>query len=397
MENLKINYVIATWNGKRVKAVDEDYYETVLKRHIEWLSKTNNSLAQITVMKPHSGINNNYYDIPRLPNMVIDDCANQYFSYGQWIKAAKKYLNDFDYFIFIEDDYAPGCDDFDSKLIELYEEDTYLCSLASKLSSRVHHCAISNGIISSNTLKKVFEKQEMDAWFGKHKERDYQIGFSRYLTDNGVSLVDYREHYMVTFHEKNFEIKDYSNTNAKNKYEIFTPIQRLHEKSSMVKQFNFIKMVKGDMPFLVDIRNKYAKEFLHNSKTFNVNEAYEWFDKTKPDYRVIYLNETPIGYFRLTNHSVENKNIYIGADIHPLFAGKGHGFQCYKEFIPQLFQEYDLHKISLEVLSTNKRAIHLYEKLGFVKEGVKRQDVYKNDKWVDSIIMSILKEEYNGK
>jgi RimJ/RimL family protein N-acetyltransferase len=54
-----------------------------------------------------------------------------------------------------------------------------------------------------------------------------------------------------------------------------------------------------------------------------------------------------------------------------------------------------LNKISLEVLSNNIIALNLYKKLGFVTEGIKRQEVYKNNQWVDSIIMSILKNEYN--
>jgi RimJ/RimL family protein N-acetyltransferase len=48
------------------------------------------------------------------------------------------------------------------------------------------------------------------------------------------------------------------------------------------------------------------------------------------------------------------------------------------------------------VLGSNSRAINLYYKLGFVKEGVKRQEVLKGTEYVDSIIMSILKSEYDG-
>ena len=56
-------------------------------------------------------------------------------------------------------------------------------------------------------------------------------------------------------------------------------------------------------------------------------------------------------------------------------------------------KEFNLHKISLEVLETNERAIKLYKKIGFIEEGVKRDEIYKKDKWVNSIIMSILENE----
>jgi len=48
------------------------------------------------------------------------------------------------------------------------------------------------------------------------------------------------------------------------------------------------------------------------------------------------------------------------------------------------------------VLETNQRAINLYNKLGFIKEGVKREEVLKNNKWINSIVMSILKSEYKA-
>jgi diamine N-acetyltransferase len=115
--------------------------------------------------------------------------------------------------------------------------------------------------------------------------------------------------------------------------------------------------------------------------------------KTNHDFWIIFKNELRVGYFRLSNYYSENKNIYIGADISEEFSGKGIATESYKKFIPFVFEKYNLNKISLEVLSTNKRAIHLYKKLGFKLEGIKREEVLKKEKFVDSILMSILKKE----
>jgi RimJ/RimL family protein N-acetyltransferase len=38
-------------------------------------------------------------------------------------------------------------------------------------------------------------------------------------------------------------------------------------------------------------------------------------------------------------------------------------------------------------------AYNLYKKLGFVDEGIKRQEVLKNGVYVDSVIMSMLRSE----
>lgn len=157
---------------------------------------------------------------------------------------------------------------------------------------------------------------------------------------------------------------------------------------------NITKISLGDIKFLVDTRNLVSEEFLHDSRKFTYEECLDWFLKHKPDYRIIWIDETKVGYFRISNYSKMNRNLYIGADIHPDFQGNGYSKIAYQKFLPLLFEEYDLHKISLEVLSTNSRAISLYKKLGFIEEGTKRQEVLKGTEYVDSILMSILKDEY---
>lgn len=151
-----------------------------------------------------------------------------------------------------------------------------------------------------------------------------------------------------------------------------------------------------DAGFLNRIRNLYASDYLHDSRTFTLPETEDWLIKTQPDFWIIEISSDSIGYFRLSEHSLVNKNIMIGADIAPEWCGKGYGELAYRSFIPKLFVDYDLNKISLEVLSTNIPAQNLYKKLGFVVEGTKRQEILKGNTFVDSIIMSILKEEYNG-
>jgi RimJ/RimL family protein N-acetyltransferase len=155
----------------------------------------------------------------------------------------------------------------------------------------------------------------------------------------------------------------------------------------------FRPLSKDDVPFLTDVRNECADRYLHTSSKFSVDETINWFDNTKPTFYVILYNGVKIGYFRITNYSHVNKNLYIGADLHQDFRGKGLAYESYRKFIPTIIKQYGLHKVSLEVLATNTRAHNLYIKLGFVNEGAKRQEVYKNGQYVDSIIMSILKSE----
>jgi len=166
---------------------------------------------------------------------------------------------------------------------------------------------------------------------------------------------------------------------------------RLYKKRMV--DYKFRRIEKDDLIFLNFIRNQYCEEFLHDSRKFTIEETIEWFNNTSPDYYIIEYNEEKIGYFRISNYSKENNNLYIGADIHPDFRGKGLAYKAYYIFIRNLFIERNLNKITLEVLSTNNIALSLYKKLGFNTEGIKREEILKKHGYVDSMVMSILRSE----
>lgn len=79
------------------------------------------------------------------------------------------------------------------------------------------------------------------------------------------------------------------------------------------------------------------------------------------------------------------------------FWGKGIGSAVAQLLTAYGFQKLNLNKVWLGVASANKRAYHSYVKAGYKKEGVLRQEVYRNGKYYDAIRMSILRNEYNKK
>ena len=58
------------------------------------------------------------------------------------------------------------------------------------------------------------------------------------------------------------------------------------------------------------------------------------------------------------------------------------------------FDDMNLNRVELEVLSSNSRAIHLYEKIGFEKEGIKKEAAYKKGFYVDVLFMGLLKKQW---
>ena len=61
------------------------------------------------------------------------------------------------------------------------------------------------------------------------------------------------------------------------------------------------------------------------------------------------------------------------------------------------FNNMNLQRVELTVLDNNTRAKHLYEKCGFTYEGRKRKAKYKDGKFVDMLMYSILREEFLNK
>ena len=76
--------------------------------------------------------------------------------------------------------------------------------------------------------------------------------------------------------------------------------------------------------------------------------------------------------------------------------GKGLGTFAVKEILSHAFNNLNLHRVELGVLESNTRAIHLYEKCGFVREGLKREFCYKNGKFENLLVYSCLKNEFIG-
>ena len=77
--------------------------------------------------------------------------------------------------------------------------------------------------------------------------------------------------------------------------------------------------------------------------------------------------------------------------------GKGLGTFAIHAMLQHAFYNMNLQRVEFTVLEENTRAWHLYERIGFVREGIKRKAKYKNGKFVNMVIYSMLKEEYTPK
>lgn len=76
--------------------------------------------------------------------------------------------------------------------------------------------------------------------------------------------------------------------------------------------------------------------------------------------------------------------------------GRGFGTEATRLALSHAFATVGVHRVELEVYSFNPRARHVYEKVGFVYEGTKRQALLWDGEWVDADLMSILASDWQG-
>ena len=111
---------------------------------------------------------------------------------------------------------------------------------------------------------------------------------------------------------------------------------------------------------------------------------------------IIYIFETDgraAGMFKFIKqeHRDSHKAYLGGLAIDPSFSGKGYGLQMMHEII-ELGKTMDILRIELSVATFNEKAISLYEKIGFVKEGVLRKFTHlkSEGRFIDEVMMSYL-------
>jgi L-phenylalanine/L-methionine N-acetyltransferase len=116
------------------------------------------------------------------------------------------------------------------------------------------------------------------------------------------------------------------------------------------------------------------------------------------DKKFLYIFEVEgkkAGMFKLVPFTYRTAHaVYLGGvAIHPNFMGKGLGMIMMQEII-DFSVKSGFNRIELSTATTNQKALHLYEKVGFQREGVLRRYTYlkSENRYLDEVVMSYLAE-----
>lgn len=146
------------------------------------------------------------------------------------------------------------------------------------------------------------------------------------------------------------------------------------------------------------VNDKELKKFLVNAIPFPMTkwEEEEWIKSQKSNKE---------GTYNFAIEDIETNKYIGGCGINSVdwlarvaivgimigdkdYWGKGYGTDAMKVLIDFIFNDMNINKIRLSTFSFNERAKKSYEKCGFEVEGVLKNEIFKDGKYYDEIIMS---------
>ncbi|MCK4352476.1 UDP-4-amino-4,6-dideoxy-N-acetyl-beta-L-altrosamine N-acetyltransferase [candidate division WOR-3 bacterium] len=159
--------------------------------------------------------------------------------------------------------------------------------------------------------------------------------------------------------------------------------------------FTLLLLKKKHLEFLRKARNspqinRYLFTDVHISKR-DQEKWYQKYLKNKKYLIFVVQADCLIGYTQITHIDNANRSCEVGFCIAPGYQGEGYGKELVRKIVDYAFKKLNMHRVYLELFADNERAINLYKKCGFKKEGLLRDKILKRGKFRDVVIMSIIK------
>lgn len=161
-------------------------------------------------------------------------------------------------------------------------------------------------------------------------------------------------------------------------------------------------IVKEDAEAMLEsVQDEESNRLTGTQATFTKEQIEKWCENLaaqegRVDCAIVsketgeYLGEVVLNQIDEINRSANFRIALRGSKYY----GKGVGTEAARLILEYGFNVLKLHRIDLEVFAFNPRAIHVYEKLGFKREGVRREVLFLDGKYHDVIVMGLLQHEF---
>lgn len=134
--------------------------------------------------------------------------------------------------------------------------------------------------------------------------------------------------------------------------------------------------------------------------TFTADRLRDWYatrgDQTDRLDLAVVDRATGAYAGEVVLNDLDEDNLACGFRISlgPAARGRGLGTEATRLAVGHAFGTVGLHRVELEVYAFNPRAQAVYEKVGFVREGVRRDALRWDGEWVDAVTMAMLAPDW---
>ena len=174
-------------------------------------------------------------------------------------------------------------------------------------------------------------------------------------------------------------------------------------------------MLRGSLAYLAPLADADAqtlfswindRELLLSSAPYrptHLPDHVEWFRtiRNRPDVAIFGIRRVAddclVGSCQLHSITQLHRSAELQIRIGRTDArGAGIGTEACTLLLHHAFNDLNLHRVSLHVFDTNERAIRLYARIGFRVEGTLRESAFIDGRWINTVIMAVLREEYQA-
>ncbi|HCS76101.1 MAG TPA: N-acetyltransferase [Clostridiales bacterium] len=163
------------------------------------------------------------------------------------------------------------------------------------------------------------------------------------------------------------------------------------------------KFQEEDISYKVKwINDEKNNQFLHYDLPLREDRTLSWYNtvkdrKDRADYTII-CNGEPAGIIGLLNIDKKNRKAEFYITLgDKKYKGKGIAIIASELLIRESFSSYNLNKLYLYTEVENLAAQRLFERVGFIKEGLLKEDLFYNDRKIDRFVYGLLSNEYISK
>ena len=165
----------------------------------------------------------------------------------------------------------------------------------------------------------------------------------------------------------------------------------------------FRKILLSDTKNLFHIRsNDDVMRFMDVIRFESINDAEKLINSVEEAYRkqegitwaiIERHSNSFIGYFGFWRMIPEHCRAEIGYALKREYWGKGYMYETIDKMVRFGFNEMKLHSIEANVNPANERSKKVLEKIGFIKEAYFKENYLFDNKFLDSIIYSLLEKD----